>query len=167
LPLIEGFLTTEVLSLAALALASAAVVVTVVHWVWTARSLRRLRAVLGGVPPENLEEMLLATGVRLEELERRLAEGRRRIEALERQAPGHIQHVGVVRFQAFPEVGSDLSFAVALLDGNGNGVVLSSLYGRTESRIFAKPVHQGTSTYPLTEEERLAIARALGREGSG
>ncbi|MCG0238448.1 MAG: DUF4446 family protein [Firmicutes bacterium] len=167
MPLTDRFLTTEVLSLTALALASAAVVLTGIHWVWAARQHRRFRAVLGGAPPENLEEMLLAAGARLEELERRLADGRRRLDALERQAPGYVQHVGVVRFQAFPEVGSDLSFAVALLDGNGNGVVLSSLYGRTESRIFAKPVHQGTSNYPLTEEERLAIARALGREGRG
>lgn len=72
-----------------------------------------------------------------------------------------IQNLGVVRYNAFPDMGSDLSFAVALLDQGGDGVVLSSLYGRNESRIYAKPVQKGVSTYHLTDEERTAIERAL------
>lgn len=71
-----------------------------------------------------------------------------------------IQKLGVVRFNAFEDTGSDLSFAVAILDSNDNGVVFSSIYSRSESRIYAKPVTGGQSTYFLTAEEKQAIADA-------
>ena len=72
-----------------------------------------------------------------------------------------IQHVGVVRFNAFPDAGSDLSFAIAVLDGNRDGFVLSSIYGRDESRVYAKPVQKGESNYFLSQEENQAISQAL------
>ncbi len=71
-----------------------------------------------------------------------------------------IQHIGVVRFNAFEDMGSDLSFAVALLDSSHNGVVLSSLYGRNEARVYAKPIINGKSKYLLTEEETKALEEA-------
>ena len=79
---------------------------------------------------------------------------------LQRRAEGCVQHVGVVRFDAFQEVGGQLSFAVALLDGNGNGVVLSSLHGRQETRVFAKPIRGGESEVALTVEESDALRQA-------
>jgi len=72
----------------------------------------------------------------------------------------HIQQVGIVRFNAFDNTGSDLSFAVALLDAAKNGFVLSGIYGREESRVYAKPVLQGESTYTLTKEEKQALEAA-------
>lgn len=72
-----------------------------------------------------------------------------------------VQKIGLVRYNAFPNAAGDQSFALALLNGQGDGVVLSSLYGRNESRIYGKPVLKGTSTYHLTTEERAAIGRAL------
>lgn len=69
--------------------------------------------------------------------------------------------VGFVRFSAFSEVGSDLSFAIALMDSYNNGFVISSIYGRDDNRFYAKPLENGTSKYRLSEEEELAIKRAL------
>lgn len=66
----------------------------------------------------------------------------------------------VFRYNAFSDQGSDLSFSVALVDEDQNGVVFSSIYGREESRTYAKPVMQGTSRYPLTEEETSVISQA-------
>lgn len=71
-----------------------------------------------------------------------------------------IQRVGLVRFNAFEDTGSDLSFSLALLDDHDNGIVMSSLYGRSESRIYAKPVVNLQSSYVLTEEEQKAIRLA-------
>lgn len=68
-----------------------------------------------------------------------------------------IQKVGLVRFNAFQNVGSDLSFALALLDRENNGVVLNGLYGSESSNIYAKPVKNGESTYQLSDEEKEAI----------
>ena len=68
-----------------------------------------------------------------------------------------IQKIGLVRYNAFKDVGSDLSFAIALLDNNNNGVVLNGLYGSESSNIYAKPIRDGNSTYQLSDEEKYAI----------
>jgi len=72
-----------------------------------------------------------------------------------------VQHVGIVRFDAFDDIGGRLSFAVALLDDHGDGVVISSINGRQESRSYAKEVIKGDSKQTLSDEERQAIAKAL------
>jgi len=76
-----------------------------------------------------------------------------------------VQRVGVVRFNPFPDAGGDQSFAVALLDAEGNGLVISSLHGRTETRVFAKGVANGRSRHALSAEEQDAIDRALAPDG--
>jgi hypothetical protein len=78
-----------------------------------------------------------------------------------RRMAGSVQHIGVVRFDAFRDLGGLLSFAVALLDDRGNGLVFSSIYGRIESRTYAKPVVERGSSYELSPEEREAIRLAM------
>ena len=68
-----------------------------------------------------------------------------------------VQKVGVVRFNAFDDTGSDLSYSVALLDERKDGVVLSSIFGRDENRCYAKPIKAGKSEYPLSQEELEAL----------
>ena len=77
-------------------------------------------------------------------------------------APSALQHVGVVRFNPYHDTGGDYSFAVALLDAAGAGVVISGLYHRDRCRVYAKPVSGWDSSYQLTDEERAAIERARG-----
>lgn len=84
------------------------------------------------------------------------------ISALEEALVRSIQNVGLVRFDAFEDMGGKLSFSIALLDADGNGVVLTSINGRNETRIYAKPVERGASRIQLAEEEVEAIRRALG-----
>jgi hypothetical protein len=78
--------------------------------------------------------------------------------------PTVIRHVGLVRFSPFHDTGSDQSFALALLDGRQDGVVITALHSRTDSRLYAKPVERGKSSYSLTPEERDAMNRALVEE---
>lgn len=75
-----------------------------------------------------------------------------------------IQKLGIVRYNAFKDVGSNLSFTLALLDRDNNGVVLNGLYGSTSSNIYAKPIQNGQSKYPLSEEEIEAINIAIKSE---
>lgn len=75
--------------------------------------------------------------------------------------PHAIQHVGLIRFSPFHDTGGDQSFALALLDGKRNGVVVTALHSRSESRVYAKPIEGGQSTYALTPEERDAMVRAV------
>jgi Protein of unknown function (DUF4446) len=72
-----------------------------------------------------------------------------------------IQKFGMVRYNAFEEMGGNLSFSLALLDDHGDGVILTSISGRTEARIYAKPVKGLTSSHNLSDEEREAIASAV------
>lgn len=71
-----------------------------------------------------------------------------------------VQKFGLVRFDAFPDVGGEQSFALALLDRELNGIVLSNLYGRSDSRVYAKEVTQGRSQHALSAEEQEALRRA-------
>ena len=88
-----------------------------------------------------------------------------RIEAthaiIDRRSSRSIQHIGMVRFNPFDDTGSDQSFAIALLDNQCDGVVISSLHGRANTRVFAKPVAGGASSHHLAEEEAQAIRIAL------
>lgn len=72
-----------------------------------------------------------------------------------------IQKVGLVRFNPFAETGGDQSFCLAMLDGNGSGLVISSLHGREGTRIYAKPVRENKSSgYEFSAEEKRAIKEA-------
>lgn len=79
---------------------------------------------------------------------------------LEKQVNKCTQRIGVVRYNAFDDVGSDLSFALAMLDNENNGFVLNAIYARNSSSIYAKPIENGTSKYTLSEEEIKAVSRA-------
>ena len=72
-----------------------------------------------------------------------------------------IQKVGMVRYSAFKDTGSDLSFALALLNDNNNGVVLNGIYSREMSNIYAKQVVNGEAVNKVSEEERKAIEMAV------
>ena len=85
----------------------------------------------------------------------------RKLEELTNKNMYNFNKVGFVRFSAFADVGSDLSFAMALMDSNNNGFVLSSIYARNDNRIYAKPLENGKSEYRLSEEEELAIKKAI------
>lgn len=122
---------------------------------------KRYRKLMTGVDGANMERMLIGhideTKAVVEE-NKRLDEENRRIDALLQTA---ITRVGVVRFSAFEGMGSDLSYAVALLDSHNNGVILSSIFGREDSRSYVKPIASGSSTYTLTQEEQQALKDAM------
>ena len=78
----------------------------------------------------------------------------------------YLQHISMVRYGTFYEKNSDISFSLALLDDNGDGVVISSIATREENRFYGKPVKNGKeSSYRLTKEELEAIALALQEAG--
>jgi hypothetical protein len=77
------------------------------------------------------------------------------------QIEGSVRRVALLRYDAFEDVGGRLSFSCAMLDEHGTGVVLTSINGRQETRVYAKPVAVGTSTYNLSAEEEEAIRQAM------
>jgi len=93
---------------------------------------------------------------RVDQISRQSAEYRQRISGL-------VRTVGFARYDAFPDMGGQLSYSVALLDEAGDGIVLSAINGRAETRSYAKEVRGGQSGHNLSEEEQAAIDQALGR----
>jgi Protein of unknown function (DUF4446) len=72
-----------------------------------------------------------------------------------------VQKVGLVRYDAFDDMGGHLSFSAALLDGGGSGLVITSINGRQDTRCYSKVIQSGTSAHNLTTEEAEAIRRAM------
>lgn len=105
----------------------------------------------------NLDEMLRDYLRDVKEIKQDNSEIKAYYTKLDSDISSCIQKVGLVRYNAFRDVGSDLSFAIALLDRNDTGVVLNGLYGSESSNIYAKPIKNGVSTYQLSEEEKYAL----------
>ncbi|MEX0832934.1 MAG: DUF4446 family protein [Actinomycetota bacterium] len=97
---------------------------------------------------------------RLESAIRKLASADRRQNYV---IQGAVQHIGMVRYDAFEDVGGRLSFSCALLDDRGDGVVITSINGRQDTRVYAKPIGGGKSSHNLSQEEFSAIQQALSR----
>ena len=114
---------------------------------------------------ENIEEDLENYMYRVERVEKQNAEIRNLIETIDTNMDNCIQKIGMVRYNAFKDTGSDLSFALAMLDEKNNGVVLNGIYSREMSNIYAKPVEKGKSKYTLSEEEQQAIQKAIEDNG--
>lgn len=110
---------------------------------------------------KNIEEDLENYMYRVERIEKQNAEIMTFCKSLDEDIAKCIQKVGIVRYSAFKDTGSDLSFAVALLDEKNNGVVFNGIYSREMSNIYAKPVENGKSKYTLSEEENEAINKAI------
>lgn len=114
----------------------------------------------------DLERRLLRSAQRLEVLEAELdhvqpsAAPARSGPATPRTAGVALSHVGLVRFDAFADAGGAQSFALALIDDDGDGVVLTSLHSRQTTRLYIKGVRRGVADSPLSAEEVRAMQNA-------
>ncbi len=109
----------------------------------------------------NLEELLVQYTKKLNVLLQNEEEMQTSIEHMEKVIKDCIQKVGVVRYQAIQNMGADLSYTIALLNENDDGVVLNGIYGREGCYTYAKPIKEGKSSYNLSEEEEQAIEKAI------
>ena len=109
---------------------------------------------------KNIEEDLENYMYKVKKVEEQNAKNAGDIKEIENNITKCIQKVGMVRYSAFQDTGSDLSFALALLDNENNGIVLNGIYSREMSNIYAKPIEKGTSSYTLSEEETKALEKA-------
>ncbi len=117
----------------------------------------RYKKFMSGLSDRNIEELLETCLNTTNSVSTKNREIELKINNIERRLLQCIQKVGIVRFNAFDNVGSDLSFAIALLDNNDSGVVISGIYARESSSTYSKPVVSGKSKYTLSAEEIQAI----------
>jgi len=116
-----------------------------------------LRDVEGGNVPAMLTQYL--TTVR--SVARQTTEMEQRVNHLYEALPSLVTHLGLVRFSPFHDTGGDQSFSLAILDGKGDGVVISALHSRQAHKLYAKPLAGRASSYTLTEEEKRAIEESV------
>ncbi len=148
------------------ALGGALVVFGGYHFFVVAPHLRRLTAaldahdaLLGGVGGKATDRVV-ALETSTAELRRASSELDRRLALLEAAVSQKLPHIGFVRYNAFENTGSDLSYALALLTRSGDGVVISSIWSREETRTFGKAVSAFNSAQDASNEELAAIAKA-------
>ena len=144
----------------------AAIIAVLLIWLialqWRVSRFRHvLNGLTEGLEDANLEDALYHYVDAVEKNTQRTEDLIALTEDLRMSARTDIQRVGLVRFNPFEDAGGDQSFVVALLDAEGTGIVLSSLFSRTGSRMFAKEVVAGRSSHILTDEEVEAINMAM------
>lgn len=122
---------------------------------------RRYRKFMRGVNNKNLEELIVNYLDKIDEVKANSDELKSVYNELDSRIKGCIQKTSIIRYRAFDDVGSDLSFSIALLDDNNNGTIITGIYGRNESTTYAKPIDKGISRYDLSEEEQHVLQDAM------
>ena len=123
----------------------------------------RYRKLMRGTNNKNLEEMLLERIDSIEDVHKVSEQALDECKRLEEKMQECIQKVAIMRYKAFEDVGSDLSFSIAMLDDKNDGIILTGIYGRQESTTYAKPIDKGISRYDLSEEELYVLNEAINK----
>lgn len=145
-----------------------ALVIAVVGLIRRLRSVsRRIESMTGGSDGASLEAVVGSSLERVRQAVKDVDIVAARTAVLERDVAGSFSRVGLVRFNPFEETGGNQSFALALLDGRGDGFVVSSLHARAGTRVYAKAIAKGSSEAALSAEESEAVGQALARPASG
>lgn len=126
--------------------------------------IKKNQALIGG-GSKSLEETVIEQAKNLKVLDKDIHELYNISNQINSLALRSLHRVGMVRFNPFNDIGGDQSFAIALLNGKNNGLVISSLYTKEGARVFSKAIKAGkTEKHPLTEEEESAIKIATAKE---
>jgi hypothetical protein len=116
-----------------------------------------------GVNNKNLEELVVGYLDKVDEVKEDSEKLKAGYNQLSNKVKECVQKTAIIRYRAFEDVGSDLSFSIALLNGSDNGIILSGIYGRSESTTYAKPIDKGISRYDLSEEEQQVLKEAMNK----
>ena len=128
--------------------------------VWAIRNEIRMKKLMAGKKAADLEEVLMALVQDLDNLQKSKNKIETDIGQIENRLKKSIRGLSTVRFNPFKDSGGNQSFAIAMLNEDGDGVILSSLYSRERMSVFAKPVKNHVSEYDLTNEEQEALKTA-------
>ncbi len=128
-------------------------------WRW-GKFMRRWKQLMTHSEGGSLEHTLYETLRRVSLMEETLKAHGNHLEQLQSQTNQCLQRVGLVRYDAFPDMGGQQSFALAMLNEQGDGVVVSGIHSRQEMRVYAKPIQKRASTIGLSDEEQQALREA-------
>lgn len=120
---------------------------------------RRYKRFMRGTSGKNIEGVILEHLDGLKSNDAKFEALNGRLDEMQEQLDRCIQKHSIVRYNAFNDTGSDLSYSIALMDNFDNGIAVTGIYGRNEFIGYAKPIENGNSTYPLSVEEQMALSR--------
>ncbi len=160
-PFLSQTSNVAILLLAVIALTLILLLVIILQSVRINRMRKSINRLMTGTGGANLEEGLHRLLDQVDEVKKLQSDQQFTINRLSQRIAAQCGKVAIIRYNAFGDVGSDLSFSMAILDDAQNGVVITSIFGREESRVYAKPIEAGASTYHLSEEEQAAIKKAM------
>ncbi|MES3032108.1 MAG: DUF4446 family protein [Patescibacteria group bacterium] len=135
-------------------------IAVVVGTIWMIVTEKRLKRFFLGKKAKDLEDTIISLEDNITELNKAKDVLEKSITTINTKLKKSIRGVETLRFNPFPDQGSNQSFAIGLLNEEGDGVVVSSLYSRERMSIFAKPIKNNKSEYELSTEEREALNRA-------
>ena len=127
------------------------------------KAQKRYKQLLNGSTGRDLEALALDNIAKMNELIAKNNKIDQDYAGMRSLFESSVQKVAVHRFCAFKDMGGDLSYAVAMLDYHNTGVVFSSIFGRQESCSYVKPIIEGKSEYPLSDEENKVLAEAMAK----
>ena len=128
--------------------------------IWSIKTERRLKRFFVGKKAKDLEDTILSLEEEILKLKKAKENNEKEIMEIKIKLKKSVRGLETIRFNPFPDQGSNQSFAIGMLNEDGDGVVLSSLYSRERMSVFAKPIKNGKSEYELTEEETSALKKA-------
>lgn len=159
---ILNFCKSEYFDLALLIINVVLLIVFIINTMATNNSRKRYKKLIKKIgKSNNIEEMLCDYMEKVKNVEQDNRGIKVYCDKLDKEMNKCIKKTGIVRYSAFKDMGSDLSFALALLDETNSGVVLNGIYSAENSNIYAKPISNGKSKYTISEEERKAIDIAM------
>jgi hypothetical protein len=126
----------------------------------------KLKKFLTGKDAKNLEDDILRDRKKMIQLENQNESLQKKNSELDKKLKESIRNIEVIRFNPFASQGSNQSFAISLLNEQGDGIILSSLFSRERTSIFAKPVEKYASSYELTKEEREVLDKTKQKYGN-
>lgn len=126
---------------------------------------RSYKDFMRGKDAESLEEVILERFTEIDDLKIANGENRKRIDDITQNLLLTYQKIGIVKYDAFHEMGGKLSFALALLDKSNNGFVMNSMHNRESCYTYIKEIIDGKSYITLSEEEKKAVDTAINFNG--
>ena len=124
---------------------------------------KKYRKMMRGTNSRNLEEVINSNLDNIDVALNNSKESLERCEKIAKDLKSCVNKVAIMRYKAFEDVGSDLSFSIAILDSYNDGVIITGIYSRHDSTTYAKPIDKGISRYDLSEEELHVLNEAINK----
>lgn len=135
-------------------------IIFLVQAAWIFGTEKRLKRFFVGKKAKNLEDTITSLHNDIIELKKAREEAEKNISIINAKLRKSIRGLETIRFNPFPDQGGKQSFAVGMLNEDGDGLVFSSLYSRERMSVFAKPIKNSKSEYELTAEEKEVLQKA-------